>query len=75
MGIGAKLLLCLLLLASTFLAIGSSWAKSDVPPTQIQTPLPIQTPVQTPAEFCGNSTFAECKEDSDCKIGGYSGEI
>ncbi|MEM0202426.1 MAG: eight-cysteine-cluster domain-containing protein [Archaeoglobaceae archaeon] len=25
--------------------------------------------------FCGFSTFAECKEDSDCKIGGCSGEV
>jgi len=26
-------------------------------------------------DFCGISTFAECKEDSDCKIGGCSGEV
>lgn len=25
--------------------------------------------------FCGISTFAECKEDSDCKIGGCSAEV
>ncbi|MEM0022150.1 MAG: eight-cysteine-cluster domain-containing protein, partial [Archaeoglobaceae archaeon] len=26
-------------------------------------------------DFCGISTFAECEEDSDCKIGGCSGEV
>ncbi|MFN3383289.1 MAG: eight-cysteine-cluster domain-containing protein [Archaeoglobaceae archaeon] len=25
--------------------------------------------------FCGISTFAECKEDADCKIGGCSGQV
>ncbi len=63
MGIGEKTFLCLLLIASTFLASGeSNLTKSDV----VQPTLP---------EFCGNSTFAECKEDADCKIGGCSGEI